>query len=211
MEGFKKFTVQQTVKEIHKKNLKRVIESSGVQNQLVKKYCKKYGTGQYVWIKTSEGNWELWNTWAQIPCYIIPPNDKEPNVIISPSGKYKEYIPRICMKHLPALTNNVLQHIFSFLSLDALLDCKLVCKQWCKVANISTLWQDVPLYRELEDLTDPQVRFIQATFRGMEDMSENPRLVRYFKKRPKVKEAIGGSGTPYFSCHLRRYIRGNEQ
>jgi hypothetical protein len=210
MEGLKKFTIQQTIKEIHKKNLKRTIEHTGIQNQLVKKYRKKYGTGNYSWIKTPEGNWELWNVWPQIPCYIIPLDDQVPNVIISPSGKYREYVPRIIMKHLPILTNNVLQHIFSFLPLNTLLDCKIVCKQWCTVANIRSLWQNVPIYKELEDLTDPQVRFIQATFRGMDDMSLHPQLLHYLKRRPRVKEAIGGDPL-YFSCKLRKYIRKNEQ
>lgn len=209
MEGFKNFTIQQAVKEIHRKNLKRTIAHTGVQQQLLDRYCKKYGIdGEYMWINNQNGDWELWNIRNQLPCYIIP--HQGPSVIISPKGKYREYSPRVNLKHLPTLTNNVIQHIFSFLPLDTLLDCKLVCKQWYDIANIRTLWQNVPIYKELEDLTNPQIRYIQATFRGIGNLVEDSKMLHYFKRRPKVKEVIDNRFGS-FACKLRGYIRKNEQ
>lgn len=199
MEGFKNLTAE---RRIFQCNLKRRIEDVEVQKHLTRKYRKKYAinSGYYSWVKTPEGEWQLWDVYNQRPCYIVPAEGT--NVIISPQGKYHEYNARIPLKILPELPNNVLQHVFSFLPPDSLLICQLVCRKWREISSIPTLWIHVPMYKGLEDITNGRIRYIQATFYGFKGDLKN--LISYFQRRPVVKDWNSLSA-------IRRYIRENEQ
>lgn len=177
-------------------NLSRKLEDGEVPTAYIaKKYRTRYPnsnlcTDFLVWTRKDLGSYVLYDTRECAPRFIVSPDCKA--VFVPPTTDQKikrfHYERKIWTpKKTPALTPDALKCVFKHLSGWDLLQCRLVCKQWHRIAtNTRDLWK-------LQINCKPNVRsFIQHMFIGATDRQIIDHLFKH----------------PLFFLYIARLIQG---